>query len=56
MPFNICDNTMRCALWIMSIGEKHHCDVYDIGRKPSYECKQPKTLFLNTKNFYGKFK
>ena len=56
MPFNICDNTMRCALWIMSIGQRHHCEVHDNDVKPCYERKQPKTEFINYKNFYGKFK
>ena len=55
MPFNICDNTMRCALWIMSIGQRHHCEIYDYTGKPSYEYKQPKTVFLNPQNFYGRF-
>ena len=52
MPLNICDNTMRCALWIMSIGQHHHCTVYDFAEKP---CNQHKTIFINPSNFYGKF-
>ena len=46
MPFNICDNTMRCALWIMSIGQHHHCDVIE----------QPKNkTFIDRTKFYGKY-
>ena len=55
MPFNICDKTMECALWIMSIGQQHHCEVHDTIGKSCYECKQPRTTFLNPKNFYGRF-
>jgi hypothetical protein len=56
MPFNICDKTMECALWIMSIGQQHHCVVIENPHNINNEYKQPKTTFLNPKNFYGKFK
>ena len=55
MPFNICDKTMESALWIMSIGQRHQCEVHDTIGKSCYECKQPKSTFLNPKNFYGRF-
>jgi hypothetical protein len=55
MPFNICDKTMEWAMWIMSIGQQHHCDDHDTNGNSCYECKQPITTFLNPKNFYGKF-
>ena len=42
-----CETLTRCFLWVLSIGEEHHCAVVE-------RTKKGKT-FINSKKLYGKF-